>query len=288
MEKSKKIIHYFIPSISDVIFISLFLFLALSAGKDLLGDADTGYHIRAGEYILDTHTIPKQDIFSFISPALPWTSHEWLSEVIMAMVHRMFGLTGIVIFFSFIISASYYLLYRTIKTDEDNLLVTVFIVLLALITSQIHWLARPHIFSLVITIIWYVLLDAYQYEEKKHIFFLPPIMLIWVNLHAGFVVGFMMLGIYLFGNMVGILFSPETQKEIYHKKFRLIGFITGSCLFVSLINPFGYKILLFPFKLVSNKFIMDHVSEFMSPNFHEPTPFKYYLFFHKQVDEGDL
>ncbi len=278
MNDSKKVSSFFIPSIADIIFISLFLLLSFSAGKDLLGDVDTGYHIRAGEYILDTLTIPRHDIFSYISPTLSWTAHEWLSEVIMAMVHRAFGLTGIVIFFSFIISFSYYLLYRTIKTDEDNLLVTVFIVLLAIITSQIHWLARPHIFSLVIMIVWYVLLDAYQYGQKKNIFILPPIMLFWVNLHAGFVVGFMMLGVYLFGNIVGILFSTENQKESYNKKFKLIGIITGVCLFVSLINPFGYKILLFPFKLVSNKFIMDHVGEFMSPNFHELMPFKYYLF----------
>ncbi len=155
MNNSKKLTSFLIPPIADVFFISLFLFLSFSAGKDLLGDVDTGYHIRAGEYILDTLTIPRHDIFSYISPTLPWTSHEWLSEVIMAIVHRTFGLTGIVIFFSFIISFSYYLLYKTIKTDEDNLLVTVFIVLLAITTSQIHWLARPHIFSLVIMVIWY-------------------------------------------------------------------------------------------------------------------------------------
>jgi hypothetical protein len=278
MNQIKKTIPFLIPPLADIIFITLFLFLAFSAGKDLLGDADTGYHIRAGEYILDNLTIPKKDLFSFISPTLPWTSHEWLSEVIMAMVHRAFGLTGIVIFFSFIISFTYYLLYRTIKTIEDNIILTVFIVLLVLITSQIHWLARPHIFSLLIMVIWYVLLDAYQYEQKNYLYLLPPIMLLWVNLHGGFLAGFMLIGIYFSGNMIKFLTAQGTEKGIYKEKVRILGIITGICLFVSLINPFGYKILLFPFKLVSNKFIMDHVGEFMSPDFHEPTPFKYFLF----------
>lgn len=278
MNHSKKIAPYFIPPLIDVIFISLFLFLSFSAGQDLLGDADTGYHIRAGEYILKTFTIPKQDLFSFISPTLPWTSHEWLSEVIMALVHRAFGLTGIVLFFSFIISFVYYLLYRIIKTDEDNIILTVFIVLLVLVCSQIHWLARPHIFSMLIMVVWYYILDEYQYKQKNYLYLLPPIMLLWVNLHGGFLAGFILIGIYLFGNVLKFITSQGADKDIHRKKVKHLGLITVICLFVSLINPFGYKILLFPFKLVSNKFIMDHVVEFMSPNFHEPSPFKYYLF----------
>jgi hypothetical protein len=112
MNRTKKISSFLIPSIVDIIFISLFLLLAFSAGKDLLGDVDTGYHIRAGEYILNTFSIPKDDIFSFITPTLPWTAHEWLSEVIMALVHKAFGLTGVALFFAFIISLVYYLLYK--------------------------------------------------------------------------------------------------------------------------------------------------------------------------------
>ncbi len=53
--------------------------------------------------------------------------------------------------------------------------------------------------------------------------------------------------------------------------------MTAVCIPVSCINPYGYNILLFPFNLVSNKLLMDSVSEFMSPNFHDPTPFKYLL-----------
>jgi hypothetical protein len=251
--------------------------LSFSAGKRLLNDGDTGYHIRAGEYIIDTLSIPKHDIFSFLSPPLPWTAHEWLSEVIMAILHRAFGLTGITIFFSFLISLVYYLLYKIIKTDEDNIIGVVIIVLLVLLSSQIHWLARPHIFSLAIMVIWYFLLDEFHYRHRNRLFLLPPIMLLWVNLHGGFLAGFILIGIYLFGNVAKFITSQIAEKDIHKKKVRLLGLTTGACLLVSLINPFGYHILLFPFKLVSNKFIMDHVTEFMSPNFHEFMPFKYLL-----------
>jgi len=269
MNRTKNISSFLIPSIVDIIFVSLFLLLAFSAGKDLLGDVDTGYHIRAGEYILETFSIPKDDIFSFITPTLGWTAHEWLSEVIMALVHKAFGLTGVVLFFSFIICLVYYLLYKMIKTGQDNIILTTVIILLVLVSSQIHWLARPHIFSLLLTLIWYYLLDQYQYMHKNYLYVFPPMMLLWVNLHGGFLAGFILIGIYLFGNGVQYITAQDAQKNIYKKKAGFLGLITVACVFVSLINPYTYEILLFPFNLVSNKFIMDHVSEFMSPNFHD-------------------
>ena len=277
MNRTKKYISFLIPSIVDIIFISLFLLLAFSAGKDLLGDVDTGYHIRAGEYILNTFSIPKDDIFSFITPTLPWIAHEWLSEVIMALVHKAFGLTGVALFFAFIISLVYYLLYKMIKTDKDNIILTTFIILLVLISSQIHWLARPHIFSMLLTLIWYYLLDQYQYSHRNYLYLFPPIMLLWVNLHGGYLAGFILIGIYLFGNGVQYITTQNAEKNIYKRKVGFLGLITIACIFVSLINPYTYQILLFPFNLVSKKFIMDHVGEFLSPNFHEMMPFKYLL-----------
>jgi hypothetical protein len=269
---------FFIPSIADILFVSLFFDLSFSAGKGLLADGDTGYHIRAGEIIVDTLSVPKYDMFSFLSPPLPWTAHEWLSEVIMALVHRASGLTGIVIFFAFLISSVYYLMFKILQTHNGNIFATVFIVLLVVASSQLHWLARPHVFSLFFMVIWYYLLDLYQYEDKNYLYWLPPLMLFWVNLHAGFMVGFILLGVYLFGNLVRIIFSVSDSGEVWKQKATILGLITSSCVIISLINPNGYHILTYPLNLTSSKFLMDNVQEFQSPNFHEFMPYTCLLF----------
>jgi hypothetical protein len=269
--------NYFIPSIADILFLSLLLIMSFSVGKGLLNDCDTGYHIRAGEFILNTHTIPHQDMFSFITPPLPWTAHEWLSEVIMALVFRASGLTGIVLFFTLIISLIYYFLFRILRSEKENILLVIIIALLATASSQIHWLARPHIFSLGLLLIWYYLLDAYHHRDKNLLFLFPPLMILWVNLHGGFVAGFFLLGIYFLGNIITFLTVAETERGIYLIKSRNLGLTILFCLMAALINPFGYHILLFPFNLVSNRYLMDHVMEFLSPNFHDPLPFKYFL-----------
>jgi hypothetical protein len=243
----------------------------------MLADADTGYHIRAGDYILESRTVPKHDIFSFHSPPLPWTAHEWLSEVVMAVFHRISGLTGVVIFFSLLISLTYALLFRYIRVYRRNIVFDVLIILLALVSSQIHWLARPHIFSLLLMVVWYHILDSYQNERSGRLMLLPLIMLLWVNLHGGYLTGFILTGVYFLGNLFGYFRSKEEARERSFRKVKYLGYVIVACLLVSLVNPYGYRILLFPFRLVTESYIMDNVGEFLSPNFHKPMPFKYLL-----------
>ena len=269
--------RYFIPSIADILFLSLFLYLSLTAGRNLLNDCDTGYHIRAGEFILDNQMIPRHDIFSFTSPPLPWTAHEWLSEVIMASVHRMSGLTGVVILFAALIALIYYFLFRILRTENGNILLAVLIILLATASSQIHWLARPHIFSLGLILLWQRLLENYHYRDINRLMALPVIMVLWVNLHGGFIIGFMLLAIYILSNGIKSFTTGTDERSLHRSKFRFLSLTAALCLLAAMINPFGYQILLFPFHLVSRKYLMDHILEFLSPNFHDPLPFKYLL-----------
>jgi hypothetical protein len=269
--------QYFIVSIADMLFLSLLLYISIVQGGKLLSDCDTGYHIRAGEYILNTFSVPHFDIFSFHTPEIPWTAHEWLSEVIMAIIHHYAGLTGVAVFFALIIALVYYLLFKVIRLYGGNIFVVILFVLLAVISSQIHWLARPHMFSLLLMAIWYVILDEYQYRGKDYLYLLPFVMLLWVNLHGGFLGGFILLSIYLLGNLQQYVMCRSKEENSYGQKSRKIALITLLCLLVSLVNPYGYHILMFPFNLVSNKFIMDHVVEFMSANFHDTLVFEYVL-----------
>ena len=267
-----------LPSLADIFFLCPFLILSLNSGNNLLNDLGTGFHIRAGQYVIHNFTIPKYDIFSFIAPPLPWVAHEWLSEVIMAVVHHISGPTGVVLFFSFLIAVTYFLLFKFVRASGGNIILSCFIVFLVAVSSTLHWLARPHIFSLTLLVVCYYILDAYQYKSKNYLYLLPPITLLWVNLHGGFVIGFVLLGIYLCGNGAAALFSSAPEKSPYQEKFRALTRIALICALFAAINPYGVQVFLFPFKTVSQQFLIDTVSEYMSPNFHDPLPFKYLLF----------
>ncbi|MGH7794011.1 MAG: hypothetical protein ACREQ2_03790 [Candidatus Binatia bacterium] len=257
-----------LPSLADIVFLGVFLLLTLNADERLLGDADTGYHIRAGEFIVDNLSIPQTDIFSYLNPPLRWTLHEWLAEVIMALVHRAAGMTGLVIFFAFLIALTGYLIFTLLLKQRSNILLVTVATLLVILSSSSNWLARPHVITFVFFVIWYHLLNSYQYRDRKYLIYLPPIMLLWVNLHGGFILGLILLGIYWVGNCVNYLFAPISERHEPLKKIRFLGLVTVACAFATFFNPYGYDSLLFPFRVVQDQFLMDHIVEYLSPNFH--------------------
>ena len=258
-----------------IIFISLFMSLSVLRADKLLADGDTGYHITVGDYILKSKSIPHHDIFSFLTPPPRWIAHEWLSEVIMTFVHSWMGITGVVLFFALIISTAYFLLFTMLKHDY-GLPIAGLVTLLLIASSALHWLARPHIFTILILTVWYYVLNLYQYKDRFFLYLLPLIMLVWVNLHGGYILGLFLLAIYTGGNGIRYFILRDHSSLI---KARTLGVILIACLLATLINPNGYKILLFPFETYSQKFIINHIGEFRSPNFHALTemPFELYL-----------
>ena len=78
--------------------------------------------------------------------------------------------------------------------------------ILALAASAVHFLARPHVLSWLLTVVWFELLDsaasAPASAQKKRLFWLPVVMLLWVNVHGGFLLGFVLLAVYLAGGAI--------------------------------------------------------------------------------------
>ena len=274
-----KIPQYFIPSIAQMGFLIVFIACFTGSGSFLLGDGDTGYHIRAGEIILKDLAVPRLDPFSFITPPLPWTAHEWLSEVVMAIVHNAMGLPGIVFLFALLLSTVYWLLFRWIRSGGGNLLVDLLILVLVLLSSRIHWHARPHAFSLLLIVLLYRILTLHQEDRGNYLYAIPPMMLLWVNLHGGFIVGFLFMGIFLSGDIFGFLSSNGEERSLSANKAKNLSLVCAVSFLAACVNPFGVHAFLFPFRVVSETYLMDHVQEFLSPDFHGFAPYRYLLLF---------
>lgn len=102
-------------------------------------------------------------------------------------------------------------------------------------------------------------------------------MLFWVNLHGGFMIGLILLIVYLGGNVFYAFISDPVRFETYARKAKHLFLVLLVCIGACLVNPYGPEILWFPIRLTTDRFVMDHVTEFLSPNFHEVLPFKYML-----------
>jgi len=274
-----KIPQYILPSLSQMVFLVVFIACFTASGSFLLGDGDTGYHIRAGEIILKDLSVPRQDPFSFITPPLPWTAHEWLSEVLMAIVHKALGIPGIVVSFALLLSTTYWLLFRWIRSRRRNILMDLLVMVLVVLSSRIHWLARPHVFSLFLVVLLYQILILHQEDRGNYLYVIPPMMLLWVNLHGGFIVGFLFIGIFLSGHFLGYFASKGEERPVSATKGKQLSLVFAASVLAACVNPFGVHALLFPFRVVSDTYLMNNIQEFQSPDFHGFAPYRYLLLF---------
>ena len=181
--------RYVLPSVSDLIFVVLLLSLSMgSLAPRLLGDAGTGWHIRNGELILSTHSITRMDPFSSTMQGQPWYAWEWLYDAAIARLHGWYGLNGVVFGSAIVIAITFSLMFILAQARGGSLAGTVLLSLLAITSSSIHFLARPHILSWLLTLFWFHLLDSSETTPSggKKLLWLPVIMLLWVNVHGGF------------------------------------------------------------------------------------------------------
>jgi len=264
-------LRWTLPSFTDLFFlvlIGILVFSPMSTG--LLGDADTGWHIRSGELILATHAIPRSDPFSYTRHGAPWYAWEWMYDVIIAAIHHVSGLNGVVLFTATVIGATFALLFRFILRRSGNLAVAALLTLTAMAAAQVHMLARPHVLSWLLTLLWVENLCRFEDGERSALLWLPLLMLLWTNLHAGFVLGLGLLGIFTLGAIWRAFTAPsqgDSGKGDRAKIAQLV-IIFCVCALTTLLTPYGYWLHIHVYQYLSDSFLMNNIDEFKSPNFH--------------------
>ena len=182
--------RWLLPSLSDFLFAALVLWLLAftNAGSPngLLQDAATGFHIRTGEYILSNAAVPQLDPFSFSKPAAPWFAWEWLADVAMAALARAAGLKGIILATTFLLGAVVWISLRHMGARGAHALASLFVMHLVVGAGSVHFLARPHIVTLLFLAAAFYLLDRDRLQPTRAIWALVPLTALWANLHGGF------------------------------------------------------------------------------------------------------
>lgn len=266
--------RFLAPSITDLIFIVLLF--AMSSGAlapRLLGDASIGWHIRNGERMLRTHSITRVDPFSVTMGGQTWYAWEWLYDAKIAGIHHWMGLNGVVFFTAVIIALTFALTLHLCLRRGADLPVAALLLALSLGVSMIHLFARPHVLSWLFTVIWFQLLDSSESANlaasQRRLWYLPALMLLWVNVHGGFVLGFALLGLYLLSAAIRYYRSRDGEESrSLAQRSKTLGMVTVASLAASLINPYGYELHVHVYRYLTSRWLMNHIDEFLSPNFH--------------------
>ena len=257
------------PSLSDCLFLSLlaWLFLAGPAGwPALLADGDTGWHIRTGQFILDGGGLPRRDLFSFSKPEAPWFAWEWLSEVALGGLERYAGLKGVVLAAALAACASMTLVFRQMLWRGAGLLVALAVCLLGAGASTVHYLARPHIFTLALLAVSLWVLEGDRRRPSAALWWLVPLAVLWVNVHGGFLALLISLAVVALGTALEELFAKPRQERSWRRAGRYAGLL-GACGLATTLNPYGVRLHAHILGYLRSDWIREAVDEFQSPRF---------------------
>ena len=268
-----KVIQFFLPRLEYVLLIALFWSIASSGPKILNFDGDLPRHLLLGRLIRETKSVPLTDTFSFRTAGFPAIPHEWLSQVIFSMANDMFGLNGVVLLTALLVSATWAIVYREASRRSTNLFVNLAVTATGMAVSMLHVLPRPHLFTYLFTALWILVLERLKKDKPNVWWLLPVLMLLWVNLHGMFVVGVVIWGIYLIGNLLENL----SRSWLTHSSTRsmLIGGVLS--LVATLFSPSGVRVWESIISLGSNAYITSRIPEYQSANFHMPETWPFIL-----------
>ncbi|HXM45206.1 MAG TPA: hypothetical protein VN924_28465 [Bryobacteraceae bacterium] len=256
----------------------VFLFCGMHGARTLLGDGDTGWHLRTGEWILANGRVPDRDIFSFTRPGQPWFAWEWLWDVLFGWLHLHAGMAAVVLASSVVLALTFALLFRMARRSSDAL-VALAVTLIAAAGSTGHWLARPHLFTMLFTAIFYSILESANRQSAgsgdsgtpKQLWMLPPLMVLWTNLHGGFFVGILLIAAYAAGQFAALLGDTGSIARLQAVR-RGRGYLltAAGCGLATFVNPYGYRLHAHILQYLADGFYRGNIMEFQSLNFQSP------------------
>jgi hypothetical protein len=188
-----------LPRLGDLLFICILTGCLLIGSRMLNIDSDLGRHLVLGSHILETQSVPVRDILSFTMSGEPRPPYEWLAQILFAASNRLLGLDGVVLATSVAIATTFFLTYLDARARSGTPLTAIMLTVWAAAASSLHWLTRPHVFSFLCLALWLRLLERLRLGHKQPVWQLPLLMLLWANLHGGFIVGFLAWTAYVAG-----------------------------------------------------------------------------------------
>jgi hypothetical protein len=253
LEKSR------LPAYSGLFGIVLMLAFVFTQGAKLLRDGDTYTHIYLGTWMIKNHTLPTTDFLSHTVSGKPWVIHEWGAEALMGLVYNFSGLAGVVIFFALLAGLTLTLLFRLLENlDAEPWLALLLMTITLLLLYPMIW-ARPHLFSWLLGSLTFLVLHS----NRRWLWSLPIIMVFWVNLHGGFILGLVLQGIFIAGGILDDRNEIGWRPAIRKQRYAVI--ILALCLVVTGLNPDGYNILGF-YQEVRALDVTQYNPEWQSPN----------------------
>ena len=261
------------------IFIFFLVSLAIFSLSFFRIDPDYLWHIKAGEYMFKNGVL-RQDVFSWSVVGEYWMSHEWLFEIIIYGLKKVFGDLHL---FIYCFSGSLLLLltiyFGNKKEIYKNLMFSVLWFSCFLLTA-FFMQGRPQIISnILLAVTIYFLYDLYTNEESKNIYFLPLISIFWANVHGGSSnLPYLLCLLFLVAGAFKFSYSKIEAKRLTKRQVLKYLSVMVLCMIAVCINIHGFKMFIYPYENMLDTTMLTNIAEWRSTTLSELTHYVYFAF----------
>ena len=240
------------PSLIDILALAGLLNLAYLK-ETPADDPGLGWHIKTGELIWKTQSLPQAEPFLAKATSEQWLVNQWLSDIALALAHQIGGMAFLHAGLLFIFALSFSIIAKTLDENCPKMRLAAlgaFLFITAIVLMQ--WFIRP----VVLSFCFFSTLLYLLHKGGKGVLLIFPIFILWANCHPGYFVGFLLIGIFILS-------------EILQKRFPL-NYILILCFSIlsTLINPYGIALWKNALSLSSDSYFSNLNVEWLSPNFH--------------------
>ncbi|MFP6626174.1 MAG: hypothetical protein VCA74_03825 [Deltaproteobacteria bacterium] len=239
-----------------------------------LDDFDTWWHLAAGRWIFNNREVPLTDTLSYSVPANAWTDVQWLYDLALYGLYQAGGAGALVLATTVILTAAVALMLRNMRMFAGPVLSALVGIWVVLVAEE-RFLIRPESVSLLLLqVLLYVLLSA-AHGHGKRLWLLPPLMVLWANTHALFIIGVFLVGAVTAVTAVGQLMAaaawavPSVLKPFQPPAARQMLVIGPLSVVATLCNPYLSDGVLFPLGLLSridgSQAVFRAIGEFRPP-----------------------
>jgi hypothetical protein len=230
-----------------VMIAALLTLLAVLTVRDRFSDPDMWWHMRTGQIIWTTHTIPRIDLFSWTTNHHACVPHEWLSQLIIYGAYRWGGYRGLMLFLCAAVAALLIAGYLLCSLYSGNAKVSLLGALVIWFFATSGMAIRPQMIGYLLLIVELLIVHLGSTGSPRWFFCLPPLFALWVNCHGSFLLGFFIACLLLVCSFfhfetTGVQSFPWTAPAR-----RTCALALALSLAAMFLNPVGIRQILYPF-----------------------------------------
>ena len=222
----------------------------LVALMSAMNAVDLAYHVRAGDLMLSTRTIPRIDTFTFTVRGAPWLDQQWGAQLLMAIVHRAGGWAALSLLRGLLIGGSFGLVYRACRIRGASPQTASLLALAGFVASLQTLSMRPQLFALPL-FAGTVLLLVDRAAHPRRLWWIPLLTLAWANLHGSFVMA---------PALVGLAFVEDLVRRDRAAARRLL-WVGIATLAATVVTPFGWHVWAYAVRISTDPVIRQNITE---------------------------